>query len=114
MSDFDDEFEFDSDSDVELIVEDEEENELKRPNMYRVFIHNDDYTPREFVVLILRQVFHKSEAEGSNIMLEAHIKGIAVVGIYTFEVANTGIYLVEKLSDEFGFPLRCTMEEVEI
>ncbi|MFN8576365.1 MAG: ATP-dependent Clp protease adaptor ClpS [Candidatus Sericytochromatia bacterium] len=57
-------FEFESDNDV--VLEDEEEIELKKPSMYRVIIHNDAYTPREFVVIILQTVFHKSEEEGKN------------------------------------------------
>jgi ATP-dependent Clp protease adaptor protein ClpS len=105
-------FEFESDNDV--VLEDEEDIELKKPSMYRVIIHNDPYTPREFVVIILQTVFHKSEEEGKKIMLEAHTKGMATVGIYTYEIATTNLYLVEKMSDEYGFPLRCTMEEVEI
>lgn len=105
-------FEFESEDDV--VLEDEEEIELKRPSMYRVMIHNDAYTPREFVVLVLQSIFHKSEEEGQKIMLEAHTKGIATVGIYTYEIATTNVYLVEQLSDEYGYPLRCTMEEVEI
>lgn len=107
-------FEFDPDKDSDVILEEEEDLELKKPSMYRVLLHNDHYTPREFVVFILQTVFHKSEEEGKKIMLEAHTKGIATVGIYTHEVATTNIFLVEKLAEEFGSPLRCTMEEVEI
>ncbi|MBC7475992.1 MAG: ATP-dependent Clp protease adaptor ClpS [Candidatus Sericytochromatia bacterium] len=105
-------FEINPDSDIAL--EDEEEIALKRPSMYRVLLHNDAYTPREFVVIILQSVFHKSEEEGKKIMTEAHTKGMATVGIYTHEIASTSIYLVEKMADEYGCPLRCTMEEVEI
>ncbi len=105
-------FEFENDSDV--VLEDEDDVKLKRPSMYRVMIHNDAYTPREFVVLVLQTIFHKSEDESKKIMLEAHTKGLATVGIYTHEIATTNVYLVEQLSDEYGFPLRCTMEEVEI
>ncbi len=113
MSDFDDD-EYDLDNDSEIILEEESDEEVKKPSMYRVLIHNDHYTPREFVVFILQNVFHKSEAEGKKIMLEAHTKGLAVVGIYTLEIAKTNIFLVEKYADEFSYPLRCTMEEVEI
>jgi ATP-dependent Clp protease adaptor protein ClpS len=107
-------FEFDPDKDSDVILEEEEDIEVKKPSMYRVLLHNDPYTPREFVVYILQTVFHKTEEEGRKIMLEAHTKGIATVGIYTHEIAKTNIFLVEKLADEFGCPLRCTMEEVEI
>ncbi|MFN8673678.1 MAG: ATP-dependent Clp protease adaptor ClpS [Candidatus Sericytochromatia bacterium] len=102
------------DFDDELLLEDEEDTKLKKPSMYRVIIHNDHYTPREFVVFILQNVFHKTEEEGRKIMLEAHTKGMATVGIYTYDIAKTSIDLVEKYSEEFGSPLRCTMEEVEI
>jgi len=98
----------------DLLLEEEEEIKLKKPAMYRVLIHNDHYTPREFVVVVLQQVFHKSEAEGKVIMLEAHTKGMAVVGIYTQEVAKTSIYIVEKMAEEFSYPLRCTLEEIEV
>lgn len=111
MSDFDDD-DFDLENDSDVIVDEDEE--VQRPKMWRVLLHNDHYTPREFVVFILQNVFHKSEAEGKKIMLDAHTKGIAVVGIYTHEIAKTGVYLVEQYAEELSFPLRCTMEEVEI
>jgi ATP-dependent Clp protease adaptor protein ClpS len=105
---------FDNEEDIDILLEDDDEVELKKPSMYRVLIHNDHYTPREFVVLVLQTVFHKSEEEGKKIMYEAHTKGLATVGIYTHEVATTNIYLVEKMAEEFLYPFRCTMEEVEI
>lgn len=113
MSDFDD-FDYDIDDDIDVILDEEEDVKLKKPSMYRVLLHNDNYTPREFVVYILKIVFHKSESDSKLIMLEAHTKGIAVVGIYTHEVAKTNVFLVEQMAEEMGYPLRCTMEEVEI
>lgn len=113
MSDFDDnDYEYSEENDI--LLAEEEEIETKKPSMWRILLHNDDYTPREFVVFILQDVFHKSQDEGKKIMLEAHTKGIAVVGIYTHEIAKTSVYLVEKYAEEMSFPLRCTMEEVEI
>ena len=96
----------------DVILEDEEEVELKPPSMYKVLFHNDDYTSMEFVVLILQIIFHKSTEESNKIMLDVHYNGVGVVGIYTYEVASTNIYLVEKLAEENEFPFKATMEPV--
>ncbi len=101
-------YEFENDSDVVL----EEDLELKKPTMYKVIFHNDDYTTMEFVVFVLESVFHKSKAESTKIMLEVHKKGSGIVGIYTKEVATTNIYLVEKLAEENEYPFMATMEPV--
>jgi len=103
-------YEFEDDSDI--LLEEEEDLQLKKPTMYRVIFHNDDYTTMEFVVFILESVFHKSKAESTKIMLEVHQKGTGVVGIYTHEVATTNIYLVEKLAEDQEYPFRATMEPV--
>ena len=89
----------------------ETEKKLKRPVMYKVLLHNDDYTTKEFVVHILQCVFHKPEAEAVQIMLHVHRKGIGVAGIYTYEVAETRVALVEELARKYEYPLKCSMEE---
>jgi ATP-dependent Clp protease adaptor protein ClpS len=76
-------------------------------------LHNDNYTTREFVVAILREVFHKGEGEAVQIMLHVHYNGIGVAGVYTYEVAETKIKTVEKLARENDFPLRLSMEPEE-
>ena len=81
-----------------------------RPRLYKVLLHNDDYTPMEFVVLVLREVFHKSDADATAIMLHAHTHGMAVAGVYTFEVAETKVQETLALAGKAGFPLLCTME----
>jgi ATP-dependent Clp protease adaptor protein ClpS len=83
---------------------------LERPKLYKVLLHNDDYTPMEFVVLVLVNVFHKSESDATSIMLHAHTRGYAVAGVYTFEVAETKVSETLKLAEQAQFPLLCTME----
>ena len=83
---------------------------VKEPSMYRVLIHNDDYTTMEFVVQVLMQVFRKSVDEATRIMLNVHKLGIGVCGIYTYEVAETKVETVIRMARENGHPLKCTME----
>ncbi|MFL5290355.1 MAG: ATP-dependent Clp protease adaptor ClpS [Myxococcales bacterium] len=83
---------------------------LERPKLYKVLLHNDDYTPMEFVVLVLVNVFHKSESDAASIMLHAHTHGYAVAGVYTFEVAETKVAETLKLAEKAQFPLLSTME----
>ena len=87
----------------------EEKTEL--PPMYRVLLHNDDYTTMEFVVEILQQVFHKNAAEATHIMLLVHKTGSGVCGVFSEDIAETKVEIVHHLSRKSGFPLRCSMEE---
>lgn len=87
------------------------EEELDEPPLYKVLLHNDDYTTMEFVVEILQKVFYKSPAEATHIMLLVHRNGVGVCGIYTVELAETKVELVHHLAKKNGFPLQCTMEE---
>lgn len=86
-------------------------DEIKEPSMYRVLLHNDDYTTMEFVIEVLIFVFNKSTEDATRIMLNVHRKGIGVCGVYTHEIAETKVNTVESLARERGFPLKCTMEE---
>jgi ATP-dependent Clp protease adaptor protein ClpS len=86
---------------------------LERPRMHRVILHNDDYTPRDFVVGILQYVFNKGESDAETIMLHAHNNGFAVVGLYTREIAETKVEEVLRLANEANFPLLCTHEPDE-
>lgn len=78
--------------------------------MWKVILHNDDYTTREFVVHVLRGVFHRSEAEAVSIMLHVHQSGLGIAGIYPHDVAETKVERVRSLAKENEFPLLCTME----
>ncbi|MBU2590530.1 MAG: ATP-dependent Clp protease adaptor ClpS [Nitrospinota bacterium] len=88
----------------------EEEIAVVRPRMYRVILHNDDYTTMEFVISILMGVFHKSEAEAAHIMLNVHKKGVGLAGMYTREIAETKVLRVAELATKEEYPLKCTME----
>ncbi|PIP36057.1 MAG: ATP-dependent Clp protease adapter ClpS [Desulfobacterales bacterium CG07_land_8_20_14_0_80_52_14] len=88
----------------------ESDVETREPAMYRVLLHNDDYTTMEFVVVILMSVFNKSMEDATRIMLNVHKIGIGVCGLFTFEVAETKVQKVHALAHENGFPLKCTME----
>jgi len=85
--------------------------EIKSPPMYKVFLLNDDYTTMDFVVHILENVFRKPIVEATQIMLHVHNHGRGLAGVYTHEIAETKINTVHKLSQEKGFPLKCTMEK---
>ena len=102
---------FDGDSGV--ITETKKEQKLQRPPMFRVLVHNDDYTTREFVVDVLRGVFRHTEAEAVRVMLHVHNNGMGVAGVFTREVAETKIAIVENLAREREYPLRLTMEPEE-
>lgn len=96
-------------SDHEVVTE--TKKKLKKPPLYKVLLHNDDYTTKEFVVEILQYVFYKGHTEAVQIMLHVHKKGIGVAGVYTYEFAETKVALVESLARQHEYPLRCTMEE---
>ena len=80
------------------------------PPMYKVLLHNDDYTTKEFVVEILMAVFNKEVGEAIQIMWNTHKTGIGLIDMYTYEVAETKINQVNALAREHGFPLKTTME----
>lgn len=86
--------------------------ETKEPPLYKVLLHNDDYTTMEFVVAILENVFHKSNADATRIMLNVHHEGVGVAGIYTREVGETKVSVVHDLAQQNNFPLRCSLEIV--
>src|SRR5215470_12796083 len=89
----------------------ETEKKVKLPPMFKVLLHNDDYTTMEFVVQVLESVFHKSHAEATQITLHVHRTGIGVAGVYSHEVAETKVAQVEALARQHEFPLLCSMEE---
>jgi ATP-dependent Clp protease adaptor protein ClpS len=88
-----------------------EKVKTKRPSMYKCILLNDDYTPMEFVVEILKTVFHRQHAEATRIMLHVHQNGMGVAGVYPFEIAETKIKTVEELAHESQYPLKCVMEK---
>lgn len=84
---------------------------LDEPKQYKVILHNDDYTPMEFVVQILMEIFHKSATQSQQIMLQVHKQGKAICGIYIHEIAATKVSQVTKVAKANNFPLLATLEE---
>ncbi len=84
---------------------------LREPRLYRVILHNDDYTTMDFVVKVIVAVFHKPAAEATKIMLDVHRKGHGVVGVYTFDIATTKAQQVHEMARQNEFPLRASCEE---
>jgi ATP-dependent Clp protease adaptor protein ClpS len=84
-----------------------------RPPLYKVLLLNDDYTPMEFVVHILENVFGMTHAEAFEIMLTVHEKGLAVVGVFSHEIAETKVMRVMEFAQRHEHPLQCTMEKEE-
>ncbi len=88
----------------------ESEPKVQRPRLYKVLLLNDDFTPMEFVVVLIERVFHKNREEATQIMLHVHQKGVGVCGIFTREVAETKVRQVLGFAKERQHPLQCTME----
>ncbi len=86
------------------------EEKVKRPRRFKVVLYNDDYTPMEFVVVVLEQIFGKSPAEATQIMLHVHRNGTGLAGVYVLEVAETKVATVHKLAESRGYPLRSGAE----
>ena len=89
----------------------ESETELKKPPLYKVLLHNDDYTTIEFVVYVLRTVFHKNEIEAFTIMMKVHRVGVGIAGVFTYEVAQMKAEKCMNLARANEYPLLCTIEE---
>lgn len=88
----------------------ESREELKEPPLFKVLLHNDDFTTMEFVVYVLQQIFQLSETEAVQIMLQVHLNGVGVAGIYPHEVAETKAGKVSDLAKDHEYPLLCTIE----
>jgi ATP-dependent Clp protease adaptor protein ClpS len=104
-------WETDTESDHDVGVVTESQKQVKKPPLYKVLLHNDDFTTMEFVVDILRTVFHKAESDAVRIMLAVHQQGVGVAGVYTYEIAEAKVEKVAQLARASEFPLLCTLEE---
>ena len=94
-------------------VRERQRTDLREPQRFKVIIYNDDFTTMEFVVMILKQVFLKSEEEAEALMLQVHHSDKAVVGIYTYDIAVSKTRKATNMAREKGYPLRLTVEPEE-
>ena len=89
----------------------ESETKLEKPKLFKVVLHNDDFTTMEFVVFVLQTVFNHGESDAVRIMLNVHRQGLGLAGVYTYEVAQMKVDKVTNIARANEFPLLCTMEE---
>jgi len=94
----------------DVLIESKTEQKLERPRLWRVLLHNDDYTTQDFVVWVLETIFHKPRGEAFTIMMSVHRSGMGVAGVYTHDVAETKLKATRQLAEEHEFPLLVTME----
>ncbi|MGZ8830000.1 MAG: ATP-dependent Clp protease adaptor ClpS [Thermoanaerobaculia bacterium] len=90
----------------------ESAEKVDQPPLYKVLLHNDDFTTMDFVVWVLQSIFSMAEEQAIQVMLNVHVKGVGVAGIYTFEIAEMKVAKTISLAGEHEFPLLCTMEQV--
>jgi ATP-dependent Clp protease adaptor protein ClpS len=85
--------------------------QITLPSLFKVLMHNDDYTTMEFVITVLRGIFHKSETDAEQIMLTIHFQGVGYCGTFPYAIAETKADQARLMARKAGFPLRCTLEE---
>ena len=100
-----------TDRSLETVISTKEEDEIKVPPMYKILLLNDDFTPMDFVVEVLRLFFSMDQEQATQVMLKVHTEGAAVCGIYPSDIANTKVNQVIEFARSNQHPLRCVMEE---
>ena len=96
--------------DESILIEPQTGQRVELPRMWRVLLHNDDYTTQDFVVWVLETIFHKERGEAFDIMMNVHRTGLGIAGVYTHDVAQTKVRTTRQLAEEHEFPLLVTME----
>lgn len=89
----------------------EKKQQTRHPSLYKVLLHNDDYTSMDFVVMVLEKIFQKSAEEAVLIMLNVHEQGVGVAGVYPRDVAETKVVMVHDLARKNEYPLKCSLEK---
>jgi ATP-dependent Clp protease adaptor protein ClpS len=102
------------DGDVGVATQSKKKEQLKKPPLFKVLFHNDNYTTMEFVVFVLQTVFNKTESDSMAIMLNVHRSGMGVAGVYTRDVAETKVNKTHQLAKEHEFPLKLSIEPEEL
>lgn len=88
----------------------ERKSKTQKPRLWKVLLHNDDFTTMEFVIHVLQSVFNRTPQEAYELMLQVHTRGMCVAGVYTYEIAETKVSTVEHMARAAEFPFLCTME----
>jgi ATP-dependent Clp protease adaptor protein ClpS len=96
--------------DGDTAVIEQVERKVQKPKLFKVLLHNDDYTTMEFVVMVLMSIFHHGEPDAVQIMLHVHQSGMGVAGVYSYEIAETKSAKVTELARQHEYPLRCSIE----
>jgi len=96
--------------DESILIEPDSDQRVERPRLWRVLLHNDDYTTQDFVVWVLQTIFHKEFGEAFDIMMSVHRTGMGIAGVYTHDVAQTKVKTAKQAAEEHEFPLLVTME----
>jgi len=102
---------FEEKSGTKTLVRPEERVQTKVPSLYKVVILNDDFTPQDYVVHILEKFFRKTREQATDLMLQVHLKGIGIAGVYTKEIAETKTAQVNEYSKTHEYPLKCVVEK---
>lgn len=96
--------------DESVVIEPQNDQQVERPRLWRVLLHNDDYTGQDFVVWVLETIFQKEHGEAFDIMMRVHLTGMGIAGVYTYDVAQTKVKTTRQVAEEHEFPLLVTME----
>ena len=110
MSEWDDD-DMDGGGDHDTGVITETKKKVEKPPLFKVLLHNDDFTSMEFVVYVLKSIFHKTDATAFNIMMAVHQQGVGVAGVYSFDIAEAKAEKATQLARSNEFPLLCTIEQ---
>ena len=96
---------------IERVVEESVESDLAPPSMYKVLLNNDDYTPMDFVVEVLKKFFKKNEQQARDLMMMVHQQGKAICGVFPYEIAETKVIRVNQFARQNQHPLLCSLEK---
>jgi ATP-dependent Clp protease adaptor protein ClpS len=99
------------DSFIKDKIETTDRESLQEPPLFRVLLHNDDYTTMDFVIMILQTIFNKDTEEATRIMLNVHHQGVGIAGVYTREIGETKVATVRRIARRNQFPLKCSLEK---